>query len=116
MSDFQQLKVHIGKQLRKLRLKRGLTINVLTGLVDMDPSNYLRLENAKNSNPSLDTLCKLAKFHGVSVNYFLQEYAKDVPLKKTFSEEQVLKVLRKMPTDVRLSCLQFLRKLVKIEY
>ncbi|GBR72977.1 helix-turn-helix domain containing protein [Candidatus Termititenax aidoneus] len=109
MQDFQHLKMQIGKKLRELRLKKGLTVDVLTGLVNINYANYVRLENAKNNNPGLDILYRLAEFHGVPLNYFLQERGvKTVPSESAGVEKQLLSVFRKIRPNLQLLWLRLM--------
>ncbi|MDR1114236.1 MAG: helix-turn-helix domain-containing protein [Candidatus Margulisbacteria bacterium] len=110
MSNFQQIKNQLGKQLKNLRLERNLTIEVLTGLVDMDFSNYVHLETAKKSNPTLETLCKLAEFYDVPVNCFFQDlkFTKELPSQRRSIEKKLLAVFRNLKSDSQKYCLQFL--------
>ncbi|GBR75064.1 helix-turn-helix XRE-family transcriptional regulators [Candidatus Termititenax aidoneus] len=110
MPDFQQIKNHLGKRLKNLRLERDLTIEVLTGLIDMDFSNYVHLESAKKSNPTLETLCKLAEFYDVPVNYFFQDFklTKELSSQRRSIEKKLLTVFRNLKSDSQRYCLQFL--------
>jgi transcriptional regulator with XRE-family HTH domain len=74
MNDIQQLKEHIGKRLKALRISKNLTLEDVTFDLDISFSNYFYLEKGTRGAPGLDLLCKLADFYGVAVDYFFQEY------------------------------------------
>ncbi|MDX1965665.1 MAG: helix-turn-helix transcriptional regulator [Planctomycetaceae bacterium] len=52
--------------LRQVRLVRGLQANTVAEAMEMDTGNYARLESGQ-TNPTLETLLRLAKAVGVEV-------------------------------------------------
>ncbi|MDR1452983.1 MAG: helix-turn-helix domain-containing protein [Candidatus Margulisbacteria bacterium] len=113
MSNIQKLQLHIGKRLKELRQKKGLTMEVLTGLLDIDFSNYVYLEKGHTGVPRLDILLKLTDFYGVPIDYLFLNYKAPLekPLKTSRAEQRLLTVFRKMSFAARLACLEFLNKL-----
>jgi transcriptional regulator with XRE-family HTH domain len=91
MDNVKQLQTHIGKRLKELRRKKGLTMEVLTGLLDMDFSNYVYLEKGGKGAPRLDTLLKITEFYNVPLTYLFQDYkAAEKPLKTTLDRKSVV--------------------------
>jgi transcriptional regulator with XRE-family HTH domain len=110
LNDIQWLKAHIGRRLKDLRLQKGLSMEVLTGLIGIDLPNYLYLEKGLKGAPKLETLCKLAEFYGISINYFFQDYrpAGRVQVKTNSIEKKMLAVFRKLGAHNQRLCVQFL--------
>ena len=50
----------LGKNIKKLRLKRGLSQEALAIKADVRLSNLAKLEGSFNSNPTLQTLVSIA--------------------------------------------------------
>ncbi len=59
---------NICKNLRKIREKKGLSQERLARLADVANNTVIKIEAGKNQNPTLDTLQKLSKALGVSVD------------------------------------------------
>lgn len=57
----------IGKNIRRIRVKKGLTQLDLAAECEMEESNIGRIENG-NTNPTVRTLLKIAKALGVSLS------------------------------------------------
>ena len=58
----------LSKNLRKLRKKGGLSQEKLARLADVANNTIIKIEAGKNKNPTLDTLKKIAKVLGISVD------------------------------------------------
>lgn len=58
----------ISKNLRKLRKAKGLSQEKLARLADVANNTIIKIEAGKNQNPTLDTLKKIAKALGGSVD------------------------------------------------
>lgn len=58
----------ISKNLRKLREAKKLSQEKLARLADVANNTIVKIEAGKNQNPTLDTLKKVAKVLGVSVD------------------------------------------------
>jgi len=58
----------ITKNLRKLRETKGLSQEKLARLADVANNTIIKIEAGKNKNPTLETLRKIAKALGVSVD------------------------------------------------
>ena len=63
---------NIAKNLRKLREAKGLSQEKLARLADVANNTIIKIEGGKNQNPTLDTLKKIAKALGVSVDDFIE--------------------------------------------
>lgn len=59
---------NIIKNLRKMREAKGLSQEKLARLSDVANNTIIKIEAGKNQNPTLDTLKKVAKALGVSVD------------------------------------------------
>ena len=63
---------NITKTLRKLREAKGLSQEKLARLSDVANNTIIKIEAGKNQNPTLETLKKVAKALGVSVDDLIQ--------------------------------------------
>lgn len=61
-----------GKNLRKLRVQRGLTQAELAELTGMMQNFVSRLESSANTNPQYDTMRRLAVALGMSTDEFVR--------------------------------------------
>ena len=59
---------NISKNLRKLRETKGLSQEKLARLSDVANNTIVKIEAGKNQNPTLDTLKKIAKALGISID------------------------------------------------
>ena len=62
----------IGKNLKKLRKKKGLSQDRLSKLADISYNTVIKLESGGITNPTIETLQKIAKALGVSVDDLLK--------------------------------------------
>lgn len=62
----------IGKNIKKLRKQKGLSQDRLSKLADISYNTVIKLESGGITNPSIDTLQKLAKALDVSVDELLK--------------------------------------------
>ena len=60
----------LGNRLRKMREKRGLSIEELSRETGISYGAIIALEHGKTKNPTLQTALALAKFFGVPVEQF----------------------------------------------
>lgn len=58
---------NIANNLRKLRKAKGLSQERLARLANIANNTIVKIEAGKNKNPTLDTLKKIAKALGVSI-------------------------------------------------
>jgi len=58
----------ISKNLRKMREAKGLSQEKLARMADVANNTIIKIEAGKNQNPTLDTLKKIAKALGVSID------------------------------------------------
>ena len=59
---------NISKNLRKKREAKGLSQEKLARLADVANNTIIKIEGGKNQNPTLDTLKKIAKAIGISLD------------------------------------------------
>lgn len=57
----------LAKNLKKLREKKGLSQDRLAKLADVANNTIIKIEQGENINPTLDTLKKIAKALGISI-------------------------------------------------
>ncbi|MFQ6066645.1 MAG: helix-turn-helix domain-containing protein [bacterium] len=57
----------IGKNLKKLRKQKGLSRDRLSKLADVSYNSVIKLESGGITNPTIDTLQKLAKALGLAL-------------------------------------------------
>jgi len=62
----------LSKNLKRLREKKGLSQDRLAKLADIANNTIIKIEQGENINPRLDTLKKIAKALGVSVDILIQ--------------------------------------------
>lgn len=58
----------IGKSIKKLRKKQGISQDRLSKLADLSLNTIVTVESGANENPTIDTLTKIANALGVSIN------------------------------------------------
>jgi len=58
----------IGDNLKKLRAKKGYSLEKVARLADLSLNTVIRIESGVNKNPTIDTLTKLARALEVSVD------------------------------------------------
>ena len=63
---------NIQKTLRKLREAKGLSQEKLARLADVANNTIIKIEAGKNQNPTLDTLKKISRALGVSVDELIK--------------------------------------------
>ena len=62
----------IGKNIRRYRKKLGLSQDKLSKLAEVAYNTVVKIESGENPNPTIDTLTKIAKALGVSVDELLK--------------------------------------------
>jgi len=63
----------IGKNLKKLRKQKGLSQDRLSKLADVSYNTVIKLESGGITNPTIETLQKLAKALGVSIDDLIKK-------------------------------------------
>ena len=63
----------IGKNLKKLRKQKGLSQDRLSKLADVSYNTVIKLESGGITNPTIETLQKITKALGVSVDNLLKD-------------------------------------------
>lgn len=58
----------IAENIRKLRSKRGLSLEKVARLADLSLNTIVKVENGVNKNPTIETLTKIAKALEVGVD------------------------------------------------
>ena len=59
---------NLAKNVGKLRKQKGLSQERLARLADVANNTIIKMESGENKNPTLETLRKVAKAFGVSVD------------------------------------------------
>jgi len=59
---------NLAKNVEKLRKRKGLSQERLARLADVANNTIIKMESGENKNPTLETLRKVAKAFGVSVD------------------------------------------------
>src|ERR1700730_14849061 len=65
----------IGARLKKLRIRKGETLQQVADAVSASKPHIWELEVGKSKNPSLDLLTSLAQHFNVPISYLLDESA-----------------------------------------
>jgi transcriptional regulator with XRE-family HTH domain len=68
MANDQKSNYKIGNNLKKLRVKKGYSLEKVARLADLSLNTVIRIESGVNKNPTIDTLTKLANAFEVSVD------------------------------------------------
>jgi len=63
----------IGKNIRHYRKKLGLSQDKLSKLAEVAYNTVVKIESGENPNPTIDTLTKIAKALGVSIDDLIKE-------------------------------------------
>lgn len=58
----------IGKNIKKLRLEKGISQDKLSKLSDLSLNTVVKLELDQSPNPTLETMKKIAKAFGVTID------------------------------------------------
>jgi len=58
----------ISDNLKKLRVKRGYSLEKVARLANLSLNTIVKIENGVNKNPTIETLSKIAKALEVGVN------------------------------------------------
>jgi transcriptional regulator with XRE-family HTH domain len=58
----------IADNLKKLRAKKGLSLEKIARLADLSLNTIVKVENGVNKNPTIETLTKIAKALEVGVD------------------------------------------------
>ncbi len=66
-------KSNIAKNIKKLRQKKGISQDRLSKLADLSLNTIVNVEVGNNSNPTIETLEKIAKALDVSVDGLLKK-------------------------------------------
>ena len=59
---------NLAKNIERLRKQKGLSQEKLARLADVANNTIIKMESGENKNPTLETLRKVAKAFGVSVD------------------------------------------------
>lgn len=58
----------IAENLKKLRAKKGLSLEKIARLADLSLNTIVKVENGVNKNPTIETLTKIAKALEIGVD------------------------------------------------
>ena len=73
-------------KLLELRKQKGLTQKEMADFIGTTQTNYGKYELQKQE-PSIDTLCKLADYFGVSLDYLCEHKSRAIELPSNLSQE-----------------------------
>ena len=62
---------NLANNIKKLREAKGLSQEKLARLADVANNTLIKMESGENQNPTLNSLKKVAKALGVSVDYLI---------------------------------------------
>lgn len=62
----------IADNLKKLRAKKGLSLEKVARFADLSLNTIVKIENGVNQNPTIETLTKIAKALEVGVDDLIQ--------------------------------------------
>lgn len=83
---YKELFSATGKVIKRLRQKKGLTVNLLAYENDLQKSLISRLENGRNE-PKLASLWKIAEALNIRPSDFVKEIEKELPRDFYFIEK-----------------------------
>ena len=63
----------ISENLKKLREKKGYSLEKVARLADLSLNTIVKVENGVNKNPTIETLTKIAKAFEVGVDDLIRE-------------------------------------------
>ncbi len=86
LSDMSTAHIKFGEVLKKLRKKKKLTQEEISGLLDVDRSNVANYEAGKRL-PPIDSLIKIALYFNVSLDYLI--LGKDPKQSKEHSQTEM---------------------------
>ncbi len=66
-------KSNIAKNIKRLRQEKGISQDRLSKLADLSLNTIVNLEAGNNPNPTIETIEKIAKALGVSIEELLKE-------------------------------------------
>lgn len=62
----------IGERVRDIRIKRNISQDRLSKLADLSLNTIVNIESGLNSNPTIDTLVKIARALDISVDVLIK--------------------------------------------
>lgn len=62
----------ISKNLKRLRKERGYSLEKISKLADLSLNTVAKVESGVNTNPTIDTLIKIANALGIDLNDLIQ--------------------------------------------
>jgi len=62
----------IADNLKKLRAKKGLSLEKIARLADLSLNTIVKIENGVNTNPTIDTIKKIAKALNVPIEELIK--------------------------------------------
>ena len=66
------IKNSLGRNIRALRLKRGISQDRLSKIADLSLNTIVKIESGRNPNPTIKTLSRIAKSFNVKVDDLLR--------------------------------------------
>jgi transcriptional regulator with XRE-family HTH domain len=65
---YKNHQLKIGKNIKKMRLAKGISQDRLSKLTDLSLNTIVTIESGLNSNPTIETLTRIANSLGVSLD------------------------------------------------
>jgi len=97
--DEKNIKLIVGSLIKKARIKQGLNQEKISALIDIDPTNYSKIERGV-SFPKFENFCKIIEVLKIEPNYFFDfipfEKAEQNPL-----DLELFAIIKAMPDDVK---------------
>ena len=63
---------NISKNLKQLRSQKGYSLEKVARLADLSLNTVIKIENSSNTNPTIETLTKIAKAFEVGVDELIK--------------------------------------------
>lgn len=108
--DENNIKLVVGALIKKARIKQGLNQEKISALVDIDPTNYSKIERGI-SFPKFGTFCKIVEALKIEPNYFFDfisfEKSEQNPL-----DLELFSIIKALPDDVKGKAKDFLAALI----
>lgn len=104
---------NLGERIKSLRIEKGLTLSQLAKDAELSKGLLSKLENNENSNPSIDTLYKIAEALKITIADILEtqkaQIKRIVPDKKPLWLKGLIKSIGKNPDQSILDAMYVLQ-------
>lgn len=109
----KEYKETLGKRLKELRTTYGYTQSQVSDYLNMDQSNYSKIEHGKRHLKCLSQYLRLSDLYGCTLEYILCEDDNYEPLRITGGKSIDLEIIAQM--NITMNYLKMLRKIRKLE-